>query len=210
MPSSQPIPSFYNGVCWASWGTIGSPVLLSCEQSMSCPYCLGKSLFRFFSFFPSLSSDPFESFWLAIFFGSAEVCPSRHPHFWRLLLFRFFPIWVESCSALLKSFCYHSSSLSWFPDASSVCAMKGRLRSFVFLFSFFLSSFYRSVLVFFFFALIDGAWGSLLLILCCDLLSFFFGCFSFSGLRDPQGLSYNPFGLGLSFFLLGLTHSFWA
>ena len=62
-------------------------------------------------------------------------------------------------------------------------------------------------------ASIDGAWGSLLLIFCRDL---FFWMLFFSGLRDPLGLSYNPFGLGLSFpsglnsFFLGLTYSSWA
>ena len=35
--------------------------------------------------------------------GRAEVCPSRHPHFWCLLLFLFFPIWAESCSVFFKN-----------------------------------------------------------------------------------------------------------
>jgi len=35
--------------------------------------------------------------------GRAKVCHSRHPHFWRLLLFPFFPIWAESCSAIFES-----------------------------------------------------------------------------------------------------------
>ena len=75
LPSSQPIPSFYNGVFWASQGTIGSPVLLLCKQSMFCPHRLGKSLFRFLSSFPSLGSDSFESFWLAILFGTCWGMP---------------------------------------------------------------------------------------------------------------------------------------
>lgn len=32
--------------------------------------------------------------------GRAEVCPSWHPHFWRI---PFFPIWAESCSAIFES-----------------------------------------------------------------------------------------------------------
>ena len=82
--------------------------------------------------------------------------------------------------------------------------MKGRLRPFVFFLFFFLSI---CPGLLFFFALIDGTRGSLRLVFCCDVLSFFFfGCFSFSGLRDPQGLLYNPFGLGL--FSSGLNSLF--
>ena len=47
LPSSQPILSFYSGVFWASWGTVGSPVLVFCKQSMFCPHHLGKSPFPF-------------------------------------------------------------------------------------------------------------------------------------------------------------------
>ena len=68
--------------------------------------------------------------------GRAEVCPSRHPHFWRILLFPFFPIWAESCSAIFES---HSLPF-FFPvlvprGPSSVCAMRGRSRFLFFFFS---------------------------------------------------------------------------
>ena len=82
--------------------------------------------------------------------GRAEVCPSRYPHFWRVSLFPFFPIWAESCSAINES-----RSLLFFlpcpgsPRPFAVCAMRGRFALLVF-FLLFLSSFYRSVSVFLF------------------------------------------------------------
>ena len=105
--------------------------------------------------------------------GRAEVYPSRHPHFWRLSLFPFFPIWAESYSVILKVVCYHSSSLSWFPEAFSICAMRGRSRSFCFCFLFSSSVFFLSSCPSLPLSLylkgsapLDGSWGSLLLIPC--------------------------------------------
>lgn len=229
LPSSQPIPSFYNGVFWASRGTIGSPVLLFCEQSMSCPCCLGKSLFRFFSFFPSLSSDSFESFWLAIFFGecwgmpfsaSPLLAPSTFPFlsylggilfyfFKNRLLSFFFPVLVPR-----GLFCLcHEKSLAFF-------------FTFVFLVFFFFSVFFLSScpsLPFFFVPEGIRAYWWFLRILASYTLpwsSLFFSLdaslFWASGSSGPffyslMGLLYNYFGLSLNFpSELGLTYSFWA
>ena len=95
----------------------------------------------------------------------------------------------------LKVVCYHSSSLSWFPEAFSVYAMRGRSR-FTFISCFlFLSSFYRSVLVFLFLC----TWRDPCLLMVpedpCFLyfaVVLFFWMLLFSGLQDPLGLSFIP------------------
>ena len=82
--------------------------------------------------------------------GRAEVCPSRYPHFWRIPLFPFFPIWAESCSAIFES----HSLLFFLPCPGSprpfccLCHERSFCASCFFLL--FLSSFYRSVSVFLF------------------------------------------------------------
>ena len=86
--------------------------------------------------------------------GHAEVCPSRHPYFWRLPLFPFFPIWAESCSAI-----FESRLLSFFfpvlvPRGPFCLCHERSLAFFAFISCFLLlSSFYRSVPVFFLFVL---------------------------------------------------------
>ena len=152
--------------------------------------------------------------------GRAEVCPSRHPHFWRLPLFPFFPIWAESCSAIFESrllsfffpvlvprglFCLcHERSLAFF-----------LLLFLVFFFCLFLSSCPSLPLSLCLkgSAPLDGSWGSLLLIPCRDPL---FLDVSLSGLQDPLGFFIPSwvscvcyFGLSL-IFPFGLDLSFWA
>ena len=106
--------------------------------------------------------------------------------------FRFFPIWAESFSALLKSLLLTFFFLVLVPRRLFCLCHEGSLESFCF-FLVFLS--------------LDLSWSSffsrLLMVpedpraLCFAVTVPLFLLFSFSGLRDPQGLLYNPFGLGL-------------
>ena len=118
--SSQPIPSFYNGVLVFP-GNRWFPCFTFLQTEHVLYLSLGKSHFLFFSFFPSFSSDSFESSWLAIFFGMCWGMPfSASPFFGSFHFSLFFLIWAESCSANLKATCYHSfffcASLFWFPE----------------------------------------------------------------------------------------------
>ena len=87
--SSQPIPSFYNGVFWSSRGTVGSPVLPFCKQSTSCTHH-SVSLISIFSHYFLLSALILLKIpgWPSSL-GCAKVCPSRHPFFLHFPLFPF-------------------------------------------------------------------------------------------------------------------------
>ena len=87
--SSQPIPSFYNGV----FGLPGEPLL-----RLFCPFANRARPIPIISVSPvSVFSHSFLLSALILLkvpgwpssLGCAEVCPSRHPHFWRLPLFPF-------------------------------------------------------------------------------------------------------------------------
>ena len=177
--SSQPTPSIYNGVLvfpgnrWFPCFTflrIGHVLYLS----------LGKSHFRFFSFFPSFSSDSFESSWLAIFFGMCWGMPFSASPFLAVSTFPFsfpsgrnpvLPTWkplviilffVLPCSGSPRFFL----SVPW-----EVAGFYWRSRSFCFCFLFSSSVFFLSScpslplsLCLKGYAPLDGPWGSLLLI----------------------------------------------
>ena len=126
----------------------------------------------------------------------------------------------------LKIVCYHSSSLSWFPEASFVCAMRGRSRSFLlfFFFSVFFLSSCPSLPFFFVPEGIRAYWWFLRILASYTLpwsSLFFFSLdaslFWASGSSGPffyslMGLLYNSFGLSLNFpsglnlFFLGLFY----
>ena len=149
--------------------------------------------------------------------GRAEVCPSRHPHFWRIPLFPFFPIWAESCFAIFES----HSLLFFFPvlvlrGPFAVCAMRGRS---CFLFFSFPVFFPPICLILPLYLCLKG-FGDPCFFSFCRGLFFFWDASSFSGLQDPLGLPFIPHGssvpvtLGLawilSFGLDLLFHFFWA
>ena len=192
---------------------------------------LGKSHFRFFSFFPSFSSDFFESSWLAIFFGMCWGMPfSTSPilAFFSTFPFSFpsgrnpvLPTWkplviilffVLPCSSSLRLFL----SVPW-----EVAGFYWRSRSFCYCFLFSSSVFFfRAVLVF----LCLCAWKDPRLLMVpedpCFLslaVVLFFLDASLSGLQDPLGLCFIPswvscicyFGLSL-IFPFGLDLFFWA
>ena len=142
--------------------------------------------------------------------GRAEVCPSRHPHFWRLPLFPF----LSYLGGILL--CHF-----WKPFVIILLPCPGSPRPFLsvpwevarvlllfLVFFFCLLSIDLSSLPFSLClkgsVLIDGSWGSLLLIFCRGPL---FWMLLFSGLQDPLGLSFIPswvsriyyFGLSLNF-----------
>ena len=128
-------------------------------------------LFRFLSFFPSLGSDSFESFWLAILFGTCWGMPFSASS---LLASFTFPFLSYLGGILFCSFeiAFVNILLPCFGSPTPFLFVPWRVACVLLFFSCF--SFYRSVLVFFFFALIDGARGSSRLVFCCDVLSFFF------------------------------------
>ena len=88
-PSSQPKPSFYNGV----FGLPGEPLV-----PLFCPFANKARPVPIISLSPvSVFSHSFLLSALILLkvpgwpssLSCAEVCPSRHPHFWRLPLFPF-------------------------------------------------------------------------------------------------------------------------
>ena len=86
---------------WPSRGTIGSPVLPSCEQSLFCAFHSAGSISRFsYSFLFSALIPLKVPGWLPSS-GCAEVCPSQSHHL-SIPCLPFFPIWAESHSAKLK------------------------------------------------------------------------------------------------------------
>ena len=208
--SSQPIPSFYNGV----FGLPGEPLV-----PLFCPFANRARPVPIMSVSPvSVFSHSFLLSALILLkvlgwpssLGCAEVCPSRHPRFWHFFHFSlFFPIWAESCSANLKAACYHSffcASLFWFPESFSVCTMRGRwvllalafflLLFLVFFFCLFLSSCPSLPLSLCLkgSAPLDGSWGSLLLIPCRGSF-FLFGYFLVWALGSSKPFFYSLMGL---------------
>ena len=211
LPSSQPVPSFYNGVFL---DVPGSPVLFFCKQSMFCPRRLGKSLYRFFSFFPSLGSDSFESLWLAILFGKCWGMPFSASPF---LAYSSFPF-LSYLGGIL--FCHFWKSfvaiLLPCPGSPRPFFCLCHERSLAFLVFFFSCLLFIDLSQSSFLFVLEGIcayWGSLLLYALP--WSLFLDASFFSGLQDPLGLPLIPpwviriycFGLSLDFFLLGLTCS---
>ena len=211
LPSSQPVPSFYNGVFL---DVPGSPVLFFCKQSMFCPRRLGKSLYRFFSFFPSLGSDSFESLWLAILFGTCWGMPFSASPF---LAYSSFPF-LSYLGGIL--FCHFWKSfvaiLLPCPGSPRPFFCLCHERSLAFLVFFFSCLLFIDLSQSSFLFVLEGIcayWGSLLLYALP--WSFFWMLLSFLGFRIlwafllfPHGSSVSiALGLAWIFFLLGLTCS---
>ena len=199
--SSQPVPSFYNGVFM---GVPGFPVLFFCKQSMFCLCRLGKSLCRFLLLLPSLGSGSFESFWLAILFGTCWGMPFSASPF---LAYSF----LSYLGGIL--FCHFLKSfvaiLLPCPGSPRPFCCLCHERSLVFLvFFLFLSSFYRSVPVFLFIC----AWRDLRILASIYFaVVSFWDASSFSGLQDPLGLPFIPHGSSVPITLgLAWDFSFWA
>ena len=113
---------------WPFRGTIGSPVLLSCEQSLFRAFHSAGSISRFSHSFLLSALIPLKiPGWLPSS-GCAEVCPSRSHHL-SIPCLPFFPIWAESHSAKLKvvwcHFLFHIS-LFWFLETLLAYVMRGR------------------------------------------------------------------------------------
>ena len=151
--------------------------------------------------------------------GCAEVCPSRHPHFWRLPHFPF----LSHLGGILFCHFWKSFVIILLPCSSSsrlfsVCAMRGRSRSFCFCFLFSSSVFfYRAVLVF----LCLCAWRDLCLLMVLEdpcflslIVILFFWMLLCLGFRIPWAFLFlhgfpASATMGLAwFFLLGLTYPF--
>ena len=86
---------------WPSKGTIGSPVLSSCEQSLFRAFHSAGSISHFPHSFLLSALIPLKvPGWLP-FSGCAEICPSQSHHL-SIPCLHFFPIWAKSHSAKLK------------------------------------------------------------------------------------------------------------
>ena len=206
---------------WSSRGTIDSPVLPSCEQSLFRAYHSVSLISRFSHSFLLSALIPFKvPGWLPSS-GCAEVCPSRS-HRLAVPLFPFFPIWAESYSANLKVACCHSLfriSLFWFPETLSACAIRGRWVFWrlcfllCFLFSFPVI-FFRAVLIFFWLC----AWKDPRLLMVAKDPSYLTSCHGFlflldvssSGLQASWAFFILLWSPCIYFFGLGLYFSFWA
>ena len=209
-PSSQPIPSFYNGVLVFS-GNRWFPCFVFLRTEHVPFLSLGKSHFPFFLFFPSFSSDLLKVSWLITFFGTCWGMPfSASPFLWQFPLFPFlshlgeilfYQLWKPLVTIL-----FFVLPCSGSPRFSSVCAMRCRwvLLAFVlfcflfliFFFCLFLSSCPSLPLSLCLkgSAPFDGSWGSLLFIPCHGSFFFFLDASS-SGLQDPLGLFISFMGL---------------
>ena len=101
LPCLRNLPLPFIMKFWPSRGTIGSPVLLSCEQSLFRAFHSAGSISRFSHSFLLSTLIPLKvSGWLPSS-GCAMVCPSRSHHL-SIPCLPFFPIWAESHSAKLK------------------------------------------------------------------------------------------------------------
>ena len=125
---SQPTPSFYNGVLVFPGNRWFPCFAFLWTEPVSC-LSLSKSHFPFFSFFPSFSSDSFESPWLATFFGMYWGMPFSASPFGNSTFSLFFPsgrnpilpTWKPLVTILFLCF-----SVLVPRGFSSVCAMRGR------------------------------------------------------------------------------------
>ena len=180
LPSSRPVPSFYNGVFL---GVPGSPVSLLCKQSMFGHCHLGKSFLPFFSYsFLLLVLIPSKAPGWPSSLGRAEVCPSRYPHFWRIPLFRFGWNLVLSFLKVLRCYSFFPVLVPRGPFA--VYVMRGRFALLVFFF--FSCLLFTDLSQSSFLFVLEGFWGSLLIYIF--VVVSFGMLFSFSGLQDPLGL----------------------
>ena len=182
--SSQPIPSFYNEILVFLGNRWFPYFAFLWTEPVPC-LSLGKSHFLFFLFFPSFSSDSFESPWLATFFGMCWDMPfSASPFYSSTFPFSFpygrnpvLPTWKPPVIILFFVFLCSGSSRFFLLVPWEVAGFFWRLCSFALFLIFFFCLFLLSCLSLLLTvcleesAPLDGCWGSWLLIL---LPCFFF------------------------------------